>query len=75
MCIMAGQGGVWQAAGSEPLFLMQRMESQRSRPKQAEGLVEEGEKEELLPHRPRAACAAPTRGSGTQGTVEAARDG
>lgn len=52
----------------------------RSRPEQAEGLVEEGlveegEKEEHLPLRPRAAHAAPARGSGTQGTVKTARDG
>lgn len=48
--------------------------AQRSRPKQAEGLVEKREKEQHLPLRPRAACAAPARGSGTQGTVKAARD-
>lgn len=51
------------------------MGTQRSRPERAEGLVEEGEKEERLPARPGAACAAPTRRSGAQGTADAARDG
>lgn len=74
MSVMAGQGAGREAAGSKPLFLTQRM-AQKSRPEQAEGLVEEGEKEENLPLRPKAACAAPARGSGTQGTVKAARDG
>lgn len=36
--------------------------------------MEEEAKEEHVPLRPRATCAAPTRGSDTQGTVEAARD-
>lgn len=61
---------MWEAAGSEPLFLMQGMGTQRSRPEQ-----EEGEKEDHMPLRLRAARTAPTRGPGTQGTVEAGRGG
>ena len=69
MCITAGWGRVWEAAGSEPLFLVQKMGTQRSRPVQAEGLVEEGEEEEHQPLRPRAACAAPPWGPSPQSTA------
>lgn len=69
---MAGQGAGREAAESKPLFLTEDG-TQRSKPEQAEGLVEKGEKKEHLPLRPRAACTAPARVSGTQGTVETAK--